>query len=87
MAENPPNLDRIDPRNAEPPGENFGLYRRRNAANLSTGGWHGYYWARPTTGGDYELQSVPTFLGEPSMPGGVAPKEPFERLYEKVDRV
>ena len=88
MAGNPPNLDRIDPRQAEPPGEGFELYRHRNAQNLRTGGWHGYYWARPiSAGGDYELRSVPSSLGEPSTPGGVAPKEPFERLYKKVDRV
>ena len=87
MTENPPNLDKIDPRQAKPPGEGFELYRHRNAANLRTEGWHGYYWARPAAGGDYELQSVPSSLGEPPTPGGVAPKEPFERLYEKVDRV
>lgn len=83
----PPNLDRIDPRSAEPPGEGFGLYRHRNAAGLRTVGWHGYFWARPTAAGEYELRSVPTSLGEPSIAGGVAPKEPFERLYEKVHRV
>jgi hypothetical protein len=73
--------------NLEPPGGGFELYRHRNADGLRTEGWHGYYWARPTAGGDYEIRSVPASLGEPSTPGGVVPKEPFERLYEKVDRV
>ncbi|HKH10994.1 MAG TPA: hypothetical protein VKA73_07600 [Rubrobacter sp.] len=77
----------MDPRQAEPPEEGFELYRHRNADNLQTGGWHGYYWARRTAGGDYEIRSVPASLGEPSTPGGVAPREAFERLYRKVDRV
>jgi hypothetical protein len=31
-----------------------------------------------------EILSVPSFLGEPTVPGGVFPKEAFEMLYEKV---
>lgn len=83
----PPNLDRPDPRNADPPGEGFELYRHRNAHDTRTQGWHGYFWARPTAAGDYELHSVPTSLGEPSTPAGTAPREAFERLYRRVNRV
>ncbi|HEV2093837.1 MAG TPA: hypothetical protein VGR18_11805 [Rubrobacter sp.] len=83
----PPNLDRMDPRRSEPPEEGSELYRHRNADNLRTRGWHGYYRARRTTGGQYEIRRTPASLGEPSTPGGVVPGEPFERLYQKVDRV
>ncbi len=68
-----------------PPDEGFELYRHRNAETIKTRNWHGLYWARRTEEGDYELRSVPTSLGEPSAPGGVMPKEGFERLYEMVD--
>jgi len=68
-----------------PPDEGFELYRHKNADAMGTKNWHGLYWARRTAGGDYELRSVPTSLGEPSMPGGVFPKESFERLYERAD--
>jgi hypothetical protein len=47
--------------------------------------WHGYYWARRTEEGDYAIRSVPSTLGEHSMPGGVFPKESFEQHYEKVN--
>ncbi len=47
--------------------------------------WHGYYWARRTEEGDYEIRSVPSTLGEHSMPGGVFPREGFEEHYEKVE--
>lgn len=83
----PPNLDRRDPRRSEPPEEGYVLYRHREADGMRTRGWHGYYWARRTAGGDYEIRSVPASLGEPSTPGGVVPGEPFERLYQKADRV
>jgi hypothetical protein len=82
-----PNLDSIDPRQARPPGEGYALYRHRNAEAMETRGWHGYYWARRTDTGDYEIRSVPTSLGEPSMPGGVMPGPSFERLYEEADRL
>ena len=52
---------------------------------MRTRGWHGYYWARPTPSGDYELRSVPTSLGEPPVNAGIAPREAFEKLYEPVD--
>ena len=54
---------------------------------MRTEGWHGYYWARLTPTGDYELRSVPASLGEPSTPAGYAPGRPFERLYARADRV
>jgi hypothetical protein len=38
---------------------------------MRTKGWHGYYWARRTGEGDYEIRTVPSSLGEPTMPGGV----------------
>jgi hypothetical protein len=83
----PANVDRLDPLRADPPEEGFELYRHRNADQLQTRGWHGHFWARPGATGDYELRSVPTFLGEPSTPAGTAPREPFERLYRKAERV
>jgi hypothetical protein len=73
------------PENPTPPGPGYELYRHKNAASLKTRGWHGMYWARRTGEGDYEIRSVPTSLGEPSAPGGVMPREGFERLYERVD--
>ena len=87
MTELTPNLDRMDPRRSEPPGEGYGLYRHRNADGMRTRGWHGYFWARPTAAGDYEIRSVPASLGEPSTPGGIVPGESFERLYIKARRV
>ena len=54
---------------------------------MRTLGWHGYYWVRPTAAGDYELRTVPASLGEPSVPAGSAPKEPFDKLYARTDRV
>lgn len=67
-----------------PPARGFELYRHKNIEAIKTRNWHGLYWARHTAEGDYELRSVPTSLGEPSAPGGVMPKEGFERLYERV---
>ena len=68
-----------------PPGEGFELYRHKDADEMGTRNWHGYYWARCTEEGDYEIRSVPSMLGEHSVPGGVMPKEGFEEHYEKVD--
>lgn len=70
-----------------PPGEGFELYQHKDAEKMRTKGWHGYYWARRTATGDYELRSVPASLGEPSTPAGSAPREAFERFYAKADRV
>ena len=87
MAEPSPNLDRPDPRSLEPPEGGYKLYRHRNAHDLRTRDWHGYYWARRTASGDYEIRSVPASLGEPSTAAGTVPGEPFERLYRGADRV
>ena len=70
-----------------PPGEGFELYRHRAFARLRTKNWHGYYWARPDREGDYEIRTLPTSLGEPSVPGGTFPRLAFERLYEKVEEL
>jgi hypothetical protein len=70
--------------NRTPPEEGYELYLHRNSKNLATKGWHGYFWARHNGAGDYEIRSVPTSEGEHSVPGGVFPKEDFERLYKKV---
>jgi hypothetical protein len=55
-----------------PPGEGFELYRHKNAEKMRTKNWHGYYWARRTEEGDYEIRSVPSMLGEHSVQGGVS---------------
>ena len=68
-----------------PPGEGYGLYRHRNAGALRPKGWHGLYWARRNEAGNYELRSVPSSLGEYPAPGGIMPKEGFEKLYEGVE--
>jgi hypothetical protein len=67
------------------PGEGFELYRHREADEMRTKGWHGYYWARCAEGGGYEIRTVPSSLGEPPAHGGTFPKEGFEKYYEKVD--
>ncbi len=77
-----PSEDRERP---SPPGPGYELYRHREAESLKTEGWNGLYWARRTESGDYEIRSVPTSLGEPSAPGGVMPRDGFERLYERAD--
>jgi hypothetical protein len=76
---------REDPERPTPPGAGYELYRHKAAEALETKGWHGLYWARRTESGDYELQSVPTSLGEPSAPGGIMPRDGFESLYGRVD--
>ena len=70
--------------NLVPPEGRYELYRHKNAERMKTRGWHGYYWARPNEAGDYEIRSVPTSEGEPSVPGGVFPKEGFEEYYERI---
>jgi hypothetical protein len=69
-----------------PPGEGFELYRHKDAQKMRTKNWHGYYWARQNEEGDYEIRSVPSALGEHSVPGGVMSKEGFEEHYQKVDQ-
>ncbi len=61
------------------------MYRHRNADVTRTRGWHGLYWARRDGAGDYEIRSVPTSLGEPSVDAGTMPGEGFERLYQRVN--
>ena len=68
-----------------PPGSGYELYRHKNAQGTKTKGWHGLFWARRTEKGDYEIRSVPSSLGEYSVPEGVMPGEGFEEHYEKVD--
>jgi hypothetical protein len=71
--------------NLEPPEGGFELWRHKNADKMGTKGWSGLYWARKTVGGGYEIRT-PTREGEAySYPGGVFPKEAFERLYERVE--
>jgi hypothetical protein len=53
--------------------------------NIRTRGWYGYYWARRTEQGHYEIRSVPPMLGQHSVPGGIMPNEGFEEHYEKVN--
>ena len=77
-------FDDQDGPDSSPPGEGFELYRYKDAHEMTTKNWHGYYWAKRTEEGDYEIRSVPSTLGEHSVPGGVMPKEGFEEHYEKV---
>lgn len=70
--------------NLAPPGDGYELYRHRNAERMTTANWRGYYWARRTAEGDYEVRSVPSSLGEPSAPGGIFPKEGFEEHYVRA---
>jgi hypothetical protein len=71
--------------NLTPPEGGYELYRYKNAEEIKTKGWHGYYWARNNRAGGYEIRSVPASEGEPSMPGGIFPKEGFEEHYERVN--
>jgi hypothetical protein len=65
--------------------EGFELYRHKDADKMRTRNWHSYYWARQTEEGDYEIRSVPSMLGEHSVPGGLMPREGFEKHYEKMN--
>jgi hypothetical protein len=71
--------------NLEPPERSYELWRHRNADNMGTSGWSGLYWARPTSGGDYEIRTLAREGEAYFYPGGIFPKEAFERLYERVD--
>ena len=77
-------FDDQDGPDLSPPGEGFELYRYKDADEMTTKNCHGYYWAKRSEEGDYEIRSVPSTLGEHSVPGGVMPKEGFEEHYEKV---
>ncbi len=81
----PPLFDDEDGTGLTPPGEGFELYRHKDADKMTTKGWHGYYWARRTEEGDYEIRSVPSSLGEHSGQGGILHKEGFEQHYEKMN--
>jgi hypothetical protein len=82
----PSNYDDEEGPDLTPPREGFELYRHKNAEKkMRTKNWHGYYWARRTKEGDYEISSVPSSVGEHSVPGGIMPKEGFEEHYEKVN--
>jgi hypothetical protein len=71
--------------NLEPPEGGYELWRHKNADKMATKGWSGLYWARPTSGGDYEIRT-PAREGEAySYPAGGLPGEAFERLYERAD--
>ncbi len=69
-----------------PPEGGYELYRHKNAESMQTRNWHGLYWARQNEEGDYEIRTVPVSSGEYSTPGGVWPREGFERHYTKVAR-
>ena len=68
-----------------PPGEDFELYQHKDAEKMRTKGWNGYYWARRTEEGAYEIRTVPSSLGEPSAHGGIFPTKGFEEHYKRVD--
>jgi hypothetical protein len=71
--------------NLVPPEEGFELYRYKNVEEMRTQGWSGLYWARKNEAGDYEIRTL-TKKGEGySYPGGVFPKEAFERHYQLAD--
>ena len=76
-------LEGLDP---TPPEEGYELYRHKSAGETKTKNWHGLYWARRNEEGDYEIRSVPTSLGETSVPGGTFSKEGFEEHYVRVIR-
>ena len=78
--------DDLEDLDLTPPEGGYELYRHKNAAQMNTKNWSGLYWARRNEEGDYELRSVPRSEGEHPAPGGIFPKEGFERCYEKVNK-
>ncbi len=76
--------DDLEDLDLTPPERGYELYRHKNAAQMNTKNWRGLYWARRNEEGDYELRSVPHSEGEHSAPGGIFPREGFERHYERV---
>ena len=80
MADNP-----YEGLNLEPPEGGYGLSRHKNADKMGTKGWSGLYWARPTSGGDYEIRTLSREGEAYSYLGGIFPGAAFERLYERVD--
>ena len=79
-----PREDREGPDLAPPGG--YELYRHKNTGAMKTKNWHGYYWARRNEMGDYEIRTVPASSGGYSVPGGVWPREGFEKHYVRVQR-
>jgi hypothetical protein len=77
-------FDDVEWSDLTPPEEGFELYRHKDAEKMRTRNWRGYYWAKRTEQGNYEIRSVPSSLGEHSVSGGVMPKEGFEEHYERV---
>ena len=71
--------------NLEPPEGGYELWRHRNAEKMGTKGWSALYWARLTSGGDYEIRTLAREGEAYSYPGGVFPRAAFERLYERAD--
>jgi hypothetical protein len=67
-----------------PPEEGFELYRHKDAEKMRTKNWRGYYWAKRTEQGNYEIRSVPSSRGEHSVSGGVMPRQGFEEHYKRV---
>ena len=67
------------------PEKGFELYCYKNAERISTRGWSGLYWARKNEAGGHEIRIVTKEEEGYSYPGGVFPKEAFERDYEKAD--
>ena len=80
MADNP-----YEGLNLEPPEGAYELWRHKNAEKMGTRDWSGLYWARPTSGGAYEIRILSREGEAYSYPGGVFPGAAFERLYERVD--
>jgi hypothetical protein len=78
--------DREEGLNLIPLEGGYELYRHKNPESMKTRNWHGFYWARQNEEGDYEIRTVPASSGEYSAPGGVWPKEGFERHYARVAR-
>ena len=66
------------------PEEGFELYRHKDAEKMRTKNRRGYYWTKRTEQGNCEIRSVPSSLGEHSVPGGVMLREGFEEDYERV---
>jgi hypothetical protein len=69
-----------------PPAGGYELYRHKNAGTMETRNWHGLYWARRNEEGDYEIRTVPTSSGMYSTPGGIWPREGFEKHYVRAAR-
>jgi hypothetical protein len=66
------------------PVEGFELYRhKKNAEKMRARKWHGFYRARRTEQGDYEIRSVPSMLGEHSVPGASCPRRASSSITKR----